>query len=263
MRSVRHWSFRARLFLAAALCLTLGCAARRGRVHTALADAAESSDALAVSDALEALIDAGEATPADRKYAYEVVRQHEQPTASYAYARAVVTGRLVQQRGLSAARLVPDIERFARKSRELDPGFRDGAATRVLGKLYVMAPAILLDHGDSEQGLELLEQLVAARPDVTLNHLYLAEAYVTLGDPAPAAPHLCRCLAGERTLRPGEQALLRQLVASAGPPRCETPPVVNTEVRPPRRPRTRVTRTRARARPASPATGATAPPAVP
>jgi hypothetical protein len=261
MRSVESWSLRARLFLAAALCLAAGCAARRGRVHVALADAAESSDALAVSDALEELIGAGQETPADRRFAYEVVRRSEQPTASYAYARAVVTGRLVQQRGLSAARLVPEIERFARRSRELDAGFRDGAATRLLGKLYVMAPAALLEHGDSEQGLTLLEQLVAARPDVAANHLYLAEAYITLGDPAPAMPHLCRCLAFEQALRPGELALLRQLVAGAGPPRCEDPSVVTAETRRPRR--RRVTRARARARPASPGKGATAPPAAP
>jgi hypothetical protein len=261
MRSVETWSLWARLFQAGVLCLAVGCAARRGRVHTALADAAESSDALAVSDALEGLIGAEQATPADRRFAYDVVRRSEQPTAAYAYARAVVTGRLVQQRGLSAARLVPEIERFARRSRELDAGFRDGAATRLLGKLYVMAPAALLEHGDSEQGLTLLEQLVAARPDVPANHLYLAEAYMTLGDPEPAMPHLCRCLALEPPLRPGEQALLRQLVVAAGPPRCKDPGVVPAETRRPRR--RRVTRARARARPGARGAGATAPPAAP
>ena len=76
------------------------------------------------------------------------------------FARADVTGRLVQQRGFLAANLVPDIERAARRSRELDPNFRDGAATRLLGTLYVIAPAAVLEHGDSEQGLELLEGLV-------------------------------------------------------------------------------------------------------
>jgi hypothetical protein len=81
------------------------------------------------------------------------VRRQKEDTAASTFARAAVTGRLVQQKGLRAANLVPEIERFARRSRELDPDFRDGAATRLLGTLYVVAPATLLRHGDSEVGL--------------------------------------------------------------------------------------------------------------
>src|SRR5512139_248585 len=65
------------LLLAALFCLEAACAARRGTVHAALTAAAERNDALAVSDALEALIAAGQDTLADREYAYEVVRTHE------------------------------------------------------------------------------------------------------------------------------------------------------------------------------------------
>jgi len=211
------------LLLAAILCLTPACAARWGRVHAELRGAAERRDALEASDAIEALIASGRDTPADREYAYDVVRQHEENSAAYTYARAAVTGRLVQFQGLRAARLVPEIERFARRSCELDPGFRDGAATRLLGTLYVMAPAWLLEHGDSEQGLELLEGLTTAHPDVLENHLRLAEAYITLGDPGPAGPHLCRCLARRSSLRADDQILLGELVATTGMPRCNGP----------------------------------------
>jgi hypothetical protein len=252
---------RERLLLAAFFCLAAACAARRGQVHPVLADAARSSDALGVSDSLEALIDAGQDTAADRAYAYEAIRRHEDDTAAYAFARAAVTGRLVQQRGLRAARLVPDVERFALRSRELDAGFRDGAATRLLGTLYVMAPAALLAHGDSERGLNLLETLAATRPDVPQNHLRLAEAYVTLGDPGPATPHLCRCLAADAAMRADDRALLRQLVSSAGTPRCEEPAAAVTARRPRRR-RPRIVRVRPRQRPASAGRGSTAPPAA-
>jgi hypothetical protein len=239
------------------LCLVPACATRRGHVNPLLADAAESSDALEVSDALEALIDARQDTPADRRYAYETVVHQEEDTPAYAFARAAVTGRLVQQRGLEAARLVPDVERYAVRSRELDATFRDGAATRLLGTLYVMAPACLLAHGNSERGLELLEGLAASRPDVPQNHLRLAEAYVTLGDPAPAVPHLCRCLATtDGALRPDDRALLRQLVASAGTPRCEEPRRVVSRSR-------RRRRHARRARPVVSRAGSTARPAAP
>jgi hypothetical protein len=215
-----------RLAVVAAVCIGLvaGCAARRSPVHEQLRAAAGQGDALAVSDALEALIAAGQDAPADREYAYEVVQQHTEDTAAALFARADVTGRLVQQRGFLAAHLVPDIERAARRSRQLDPTFRDGAATRLLGTLYVIAPAAVLEHGDSEQGIELLEGLVAAHPEVMENHLRLAEGYITLGDATPARPHLCRCLAAKTQLRRDEQTLLEHLFVDAGSPTCPPPP---------------------------------------
>jgi hypothetical protein len=213
------------LLVAALLCLSPACAIRRGTVHRDLSAAADRQDALALSDALEALIAAHRDTPADRQYAYDAVRVHEEDSAQSMFARAAVTGRLVQEKGLLAANLVPEVERCARRSRDLDPDFRGGAATRMLGTLYVMAPAGLLEHGDSEVGVELLEGLVQTHPDVLENHLRLAEAYVALHDPGPAGPYLCRCLAHEEALRPDEQELLHQLVIDAGSPPCVRPTV--------------------------------------
>jgi hypothetical protein len=212
----RSWSVYVTALTA---CFAAACASRPP-VHPELTTAAEQDGALAVSDALEALIANGTDTMADREYAYRTVRAQAADTAADTFARAAVTGRLVQRKGLTAALLVPDIERFARRSRELDPNFRDGAATRMLGTLYIIAPATLLEHGDSEVGLELLEDLAEQRPDVLENHLRLAEAYIALGDPGPAAPHLCRCLANKSAMRPDDQALLNMLVAGSGSVKC-------------------------------------------
>lgn len=200
--------------------LVLGCASARPPVDGALVQASDAGDALRVYEALEDLIAAGRDTLADRQYAYEQVRQHEQDTAAYTFARAAVTGRLVQVVGLRGAALVHDVEHYARRSRELDPHFRDGAATRLLGTLYVIAPARLLEHGDSEEGLAMLEELAARRPDVIENHLRLAEAYVALGDPIPAAPHLCACLSGETMLRRDDRELLSELLGRGSRLRC-------------------------------------------
>jgi hypothetical protein len=213
----RYWT----LLACCVLLLAAGCAARKA-VHPALQDAADQNDSLAVCDALEALIAAGNDTPADRQYAYDVVSVDTTDTAAAAYARASVIGRLVQQKGLLGAGMIPDVERNARRSRELDPTFRDGAATRLLGTLYVLAPASFLKHGDSEDGLALLEGLVKVQPDSAENHLRLAEAYIALGDPTPAAPHLCRCLDMRATLRRDEQLLLANLVANLGKLDCRT-----------------------------------------
>jgi hypothetical protein len=166
------------------------------------------------------LIATGADTPADRQLAYDSICNDDADTAPATFARAAVTGRLVQQRGLLGADLVDDVERLAMRSRELDPGFRDGAATRLLGTLYVIAPATFLEHGDSERGLELLEGLVEERPDIPENHLRLAEAYIALRDPAPAQPHLCRALEARDALRRDDQALLDRLVESVGRVDC-------------------------------------------
>jgi hypothetical protein len=216
-RRIDGWSA---LLVVTCLCLSSACATRRGAVHPELSAAGDRQDALAVSDALEALIAAGQDTPADREYAYDMVRAHTEDTAPSLFAQAAVTGRLVQQKGLLAAHLLPEIERCARRSRDLDPDFRGGAATRLLGTLYVMAPAMFLEHGNSEIGLQLLEGLVRTHPDVLENHLRLAEAYIALGDPAPAGPHLCRCLANKAALRLDDQRLLQQLIDDAGLPPC-------------------------------------------
>ncbi|MEO7332029.1 MAG: hypothetical protein ABI193_25865 [Minicystis sp.] len=186
-----------------------------GVLHEVLTTPAAKKDALTISDALEDLIAEGKDSAADRQFAYDQIRAHEEDTAAYAFARAAITGRYVQGKGLTSAPLVRDVERFARRSRELDPGFRSGAATRMLGTLYVLAPATLLAHGDSEQGLTMLQHLLEAHPEIPENHLRVAEALIALGDPAPAAAHLCYCVAKKAALRHDEQLLLEHLIKDA------------------------------------------------
>ena len=82
------------------LCLLLaaGCATLRpGSVNPELKAVAQRNDALVTADALEALIERDADSPADREFAYEAIQTPEEDTAAYAFARATVTGRLVQQ----------------------------------------------------------------------------------------------------------------------------------------------------------------------
>jgi hypothetical protein len=205
------------------LLLATACATPPAIVSPELIAVKERRDALLTSDTLEALIERGADTPSDREYAYAAVRQTELDTAAYAFARAAVTGRLVQQRGLRGAGLIGEVETWALRSRTLDPDFRGGAATRLLGTLYVIAPGSLVAHGDSERGIELLEQLAREHPEVVENQLRLAEAYIALGDPDPAGPALCSSLERRETLRRDDQQLLDQLVATTGTPDCGEP----------------------------------------
>jgi tetratricopeptide (TPR) repeat protein len=209
-------AIRSALLAFALLGAGAACVNNNSRVHSALTERAEKYDALGLSDELEALIAEGKDTPEDRAYAYYQVQGHDDGTAAYAFARAAVTGRFVQARGLTKGPLIAEVERYARQSRTLDPTFRNSAATRLLGTLYVVAPGALLKHGNSEDGLAMLEELVKKHPEVIENHLRLAEAYMALGDPKPALPHLCRCVEKKSSLRKDDQKLLDHLVFETG-----------------------------------------------
>ena len=183
-----------------------------------LRPAAVERDAIGLSDRLEDLIDRGQDAPADRDAAYQAVRDWKEKTASYAFARAKLAGRLAETRGLTAVGLISDMERWARISIALDPRFRDGAARRMLGTLYVLAPASVVKFGDSEEGLEMLEKQLERYPKDPHNHLRLAEGYTALGDPEPAYELLCYARVRGDGLRPSEKRLLDSLVRQVGGP---------------------------------------------
>ncbi len=196
-----------------------------GATNVEMSAVLAKGDALAISDALEALIAEGKDSRADRELALQVISARPEQTAAYAFARAAVTGRVVQVRGVfSAANLVREVEHWAEVSRKLDPDFREGAATRMLGTLYVVAPSSLVEHGSSEEGFELLDSQVKNYPNDPENYLRLGEAYVSAGDHASAVTYLCRAQAKKAALRHDDQALLEHLFADAGNPQCPAAP---------------------------------------
>ncbi len=210
-----------RLLVPLLLLVVTGCATRHPQADAGLSAVAQGGDPLAIADALEVLIEQGKDTQADREFALQQIQALSGDSAAYHFARASVTGRVVQGKGLLGATQLLDAEAEARRSVELDPDFRGGAATRMLGTLYVIAPARLLKHGDSEVGLELLETLTEKHPDVMENHLRLAEAYMMLHDSNPARPHLCIAQAGRGKLRLDDQQLLDRLLRETAPLVCE------------------------------------------
>ncbi|MEM6290241.1 MAG: tetratricopeptide repeat protein [Myxococcota bacterium] len=205
----------------ALLCLALlmGCTPQASTPTAAPGDAvkAEPVDALGVLTSLEDAIEAGTSTDEDRERAYETVTAAaDDGSADYAFARAAIAGRLAELRGVGAGKLVTEAETYARLALERDPEYDEGAATRMLGTLYVMAPGRLVEHGDAEDGLSMLEDLVDARPDDPRNHLRVAEAYIALDDPDPAVDFLCAAQAKRDQLRKDDQALLDTLAESFG-----------------------------------------------
>lgn len=213
---------RATLF-AAVLAVAAGAAGAGCKPTAAVTQNPAFSDAkqpIVVYERLEALIDAGKDSKKDREDAYRHVQTLDDGTPAYMFARAAIAGRLAEKRGAEAGLLVTEAEDFARRCRAVEPDFLEGSATRLLGSLYVLAPGRLLRHGDSETGLELLENEVKAHPDRLVSRLRLAEAYIALGDPDPAKEHLCKARGGEASLSNGDKKLLAKLIADAGEPEC-------------------------------------------
>ena len=188
------------------------------------APAPAPEDPMEVYEGLEAKIAEGSDTEDDRKDALERVRAIEDDgSPQYAFARAAIVGRVAELRGIKAGKLVTEAEQYAKLSMDRDPQWRDRAAARMLGTLWVMAPGRLLEHGDSETGISMLEELAESAPDVVENQLRLGEAYLFFGDPESAGEPLCRARAGRDALRPDEAALLDKLIAEAeeeGPLPC-------------------------------------------
>lgn len=212
--------FRSVLPPVLALLVGSGCAAHTERVAPSTSASTEATSPLALADALEQQIEGGRDTPKDRRAAHERASELVVRTAEDALGRAILAGRLAQVGGLAALGLVREIEHYARLSAELDPTLREGAAWRVLGMLYVMAPGVLVEHGDSETGVELLEQALQRWPKNAENHLRLAEAYLALDDPARAPPHLCFCRAHRAELRRDDRRLLDELMQEAEVSTC-------------------------------------------
>ncbi len=92
------------------------------------------------------------------------------------YLVAVNLGQLIIHHPLKALKDLPRVERSLKKAVEGAPDFDKGGPLRVLGMLYVKAPAWPQGIGDSDKGLELLERAVQRHPDHPLNHFFLARA---------------------------------------------------------------------------------------
>lgn len=177
---------------------------------------ASRRDPLALAEALERLIEEGRATTDDRAAAYEAIRGWQADTVEYAFARASLAGRLAQVKGVTAIGLVREMETWGRLAMKLDAKWHQGAARRLVGTMYVLVPGSLVQHGTSEDGVELLEKQAKEFPDDPVNRLRLAEGYVTLGDTDSALAPLCFVVAHEKELKRSDDALLDALLEQLG-----------------------------------------------
>jgi hypothetical protein len=212
-----HRAVRAVLLgLGIAILTAPGCTKRPRTTDPDLAAASRAADLQALSDALEAKIDDERDTDKDRSFAFHRAKEMaDDGSAAWAFARAAIVGRQTEALGVKALFMVKEVEEFAMLAVARDPNYRSGAARRMLATLYVLA-GDHVEHGDSELGLEMLEELFDEAPEVLENRLALAEGYVFLGDPDPALEHLCAIRSAQDQLRPAYRRQLADLFVDVG-----------------------------------------------
>ncbi len=104
---------------------------------------------------------------------------------------AVNYGAFGQEKGImQSLALINPIKNLAEKVIELDEGYFYGGAWRVLGRLYNKAPGFPFSIGNNKKAIECLEKAVELGPKFHLNHLFLAEAYLSNREKAKAKEHL-------------------------------------------------------------------------
>ncbi len=103
------------------------------------------------------------------------------------YWHGLCLGNAVRNTPLKALRGLNQLEKTLLHAKETVPDIDEGGPLRVLGMLYIKAPAWPTGVGDSDLGLELLEEAVQKHPDHPLNHFFYAYALLDAAEDSEAA----------------------------------------------------------------------------
>jgi tetratricopeptide (TPR) repeat protein len=104
---------------------------------------------------------------------------------------AVNYGSYGQEKGImQSLALIHPMKNAAERAAEIDGSYFYGGPWRVLGRLYHKAPGFPFSIGNTRKAVECLEKAVELGPRFFLNHLFLAEVYISNREKAKAREHL-------------------------------------------------------------------------
>ena len=104
---------------------------------------------------------------------------------------AVNYGSYGQAKGvMQSLALVQPMKERAERAAEIDGSYFYGGPWRVLGRLYHKAPGFPFSVGDKKKAEDCLEKALEFGPKFYLNHLFLAELYISNREKAKAREHL-------------------------------------------------------------------------
>ena len=104
---------------------------------------------------------------------------------------AVNYGSFGQEKGImKSLAMISPIKTLAEHAIEIDESYFYGGPWRVLGRLYNKAPGFPFSIGNNKKAAECLERAVKLGPKFYLNHLFLAEVYISNREKAKAKARL-------------------------------------------------------------------------
>jgi tetratricopeptide (TPR) repeat protein len=134
------------------------------------------------------------------------------PEAAYLYA--LTLGLTMRDRGLEALGMIPDEIAALETARE-DSAQDLGGPLRVLGMIYLKAPAWPAGPGDLDTALELLQEAVSRYPSHPLNRIFYAQALKEDGKSKEATEQLNAAIALARPELWGDYAARWKAEATA------------------------------------------------
>jgi len=119
------------------------------------------------------------------------------------YYLAANLGLAVREHPTQAMGNLGRLEAEMKQAVALNPDIDEGGPLRVLGTLYLKAPAWPSGIGDLDKALELLGKVVKKHPGHPLNHLFYAQALCAEGDEATLSQARAEYALGEKLLAEG------------------------------------------------------------
>lgn len=119
------------------------------------------------------------------------------------YYLAANLGLAVREHITLATENLDRLEGEMKQALALSPDIDDGGPLRLLGMLYLKAPAWPNGIGDCDKALEFLEKAATEHPGHPLNHLFYAQALWNEGDEAALTQVKAKFALGEKLLTEG------------------------------------------------------------
>ena len=220
------WAVAALLLLAAgaaAAPATGGVAAADRLLKSPTLDFAQASQALSLYEAALAATPAGDASLLTRLaracfilgdlaekgrrqayyekgegYADRLLQVQPQGVAGHYWKAMNLCGQAEVGGRLQGMKLLPRIMEELQRAEALDPGYDHAGPHRVLGRIYFEAPGRPFSVGDIQKSLQHLTAAVRLAPEVSTNHLYLAETLLRLNKREQARQELQQVLSASR-----------------------------------------------------------------
>jgi tetratricopeptide (TPR) repeat protein len=126
------------------------------------------------------------------------------------YYLATNLGLAIREQITLAIENLSRLEDEMKRAMDLSPDIDDGGPLRILGALYLKAPAWPNGIGDPDKALELLEKAVKKHPGHPLNHLFYAQALWDDSDKSLLPQIKAEFALGEKLLAEGNWGYSKQ-----------------------------------------------------